>query len=87
MCVDRETAVDITRCITSLLMYFVVRCVLLRWRCSGLVIRKKAGLSVEELEAGIRQEYAKNYLWTGDINEGLYEVSIAVFLYYCCRKP
>ncbi|CAM9599588.1 unnamed protein product [Scytosiphon promiscuus] len=33
----------------------------------------KAALSVGELEAGIRQEYAKNYLWTGDINEGLYE--------------
>lgn len=35
----------------------------------------KAGLSVDELEAGIRNEYAKNYLWTGDINEALYEVS------------
>lgn len=34
----------------------------------------KAGLSVDELEAGIRNEYAKNYLWTGDINEALYEV-------------
>ncbi|CAN0121822.1 unnamed protein product [Ectocarpus sp. 6 AP-2014] len=33
----------------------------------------KASLSEAELEAGIRQEYAKNYLWTGDINEDLYE--------------
>lgn len=29
---------------------------------------------MEQLEAGIRQEYAKNYIWTGDINEDLYEV-------------
>lgn len=29
---------------------------------------------MEELEAGIRKEYDKNYLWTGDINEALYEV-------------
>eukprot|EP00904_Undaria_pinnatifida_P002753 jgi/Undpi1/12479/HiC_scaffold_5.g02150.m1 len=34
---------------------------------------EKAGLSVDDLEAGIRQEYVKNYLWTGDINEALYE--------------
>ncbi|CAM9235226.1 unnamed protein product, partial [Ectocarpus sp. 12 AP-2014] len=33
----------------------------------------KASLSEAELEAGIRKEYAKNYLWTGDINEDLYE--------------
>lgn len=30
---------------------------------------------MDQLQAGIRQEYAKNYLWTGDINEDLYEVS------------
>lgn len=29
---------------------------------------------MDELEAGIRNEYVKNYLWTGDINEALYEV-------------
>ncbi|CAM9546102.1 unnamed protein product [Pylaiella littoralis] len=33
----------------------------------------KASLSLQQLEAGIRNEYAKNYLWTGDINESLYE--------------
>ncbi len=43
--------------------------------CLGIcVLERKAGLSVEQLETGIRQEYAKNYLWTGDINEALYEV-------------
>lgn len=38
----------------------------------------KPPLSVEELEAGIREEYAKNYLWTGAINEALYEVRVCV---------
>lgn len=38
----------------------------------------KEPLSLEELEAGIREEYAKNYLWTGDINEALYEVRMLV---------
>ncbi|CAN0048869.1 unnamed protein product [Discosporangium mesarthrocarpum] len=33
----------------------------------------KAALSLEELQAGVRGEYANNYLWTGDINENLYE--------------
>ncbi|CAM9256832.1 unnamed protein product [Ascophyllum nodosum] len=36
------------------------------------IIRKEA-LSVSELEASIRREYAKNYLWTGDIDDRLYE--------------
>lgn len=36
----------------------------------------KPPLSIEELEAGIRKEYANNYLWTGDINEALYEVRV-----------
>lgn len=31
---------------------------------------------MKQLEAGIRQEYAKNYIWTGDINEDLYEVGL-----------
>ncbi|CAM9722081.1 unnamed protein product, partial [Laminaria digitata] len=39
----------------------------------GIQNKVKTGLSVGELEAGIRNEYAKNYLWTGDINEALYE--------------
>lgn len=37
---------------------------------------ERSPLSVEELEAEIRQEYAKNYLWTGNINENLYEVRL-----------
>lgn len=41
----------------------------------------KASLSVEELEAGIRNEYAKNYLWTGHINESLYEVRFQASLF------
>lgn len=46
--------------------------------CRGLTYAclPKASLSVQELEAGIRNEYAKNYLWTGDINESLYEVRL-----------
>lgn len=40
----------------------------------GGLVESKGPLSVQELEAGIRGEYAKNYLWTGDINEALYEV-------------
>lgn len=40
---------------------------------------EKGALSLEDLEAGIRQEYAKNYLWTGDINEALYEVLTLCF--------
>lgn len=40
----------------------------------GALVESKGSLSVQELEAGIRGEYAKNFLWTGDINEALYEV-------------
>lgn len=42
----------------------------------GIVVgdKEKAAVSVEELADAIRQEYDKNYLWTGDINDALYEV-------------
>ncbi|CAM9281205.1 unnamed protein product [Choristocarpus tenellus] len=33
----------------------------------------KSALSLLELEAGLEEEYAKNFLWNGDINQDLYE--------------